>query len=536
MALVSAGGLAALALAAVIIQGGSTGGQEPSRLVSSHRIEKSEAPPEVQPAPPERPVVVPVKKAVPPDVLAKDMPIVEISAETKRVVDRSVPGTSDGPGSVWLPTDSMKRTDPNRKTPTPEAVKGPGPVAEIPVPNPTPALPPFRPDLDAGEAEEEREDPGFNPLREETIGKQAAETPDDALAHPPGQAFRFRWEPVRADLPVYVPTDYQPQPPPPVMVYFHGTNGRPSVGPFVAASGGQGFVIVGQTYLKRGLFEGNAAEVNREWTNTKQMLDALSKEVPFDRKRIYVGGFSKGGWVTSLILELHPDEIAGAWIGGAGKIPLQRPTYTRSRTPKPVYIGVGETDPNRIASLAAIDHFTRLNSQVTYDEFPGIGHSCTVTPRMRDWFHAERLRGTGHLPTTANEKLNVGPNLHTDPWERYRSLAGLRQCPWYHLAEAGPRQAVERALAELKRDPKVVPQLRAKAAYERIHQKEIAMSNRSISGRTLAEARAKELKRRSDMLDEYRRFIKEHPGTFHAGKAEGDVSRVEAHVRFLKSR
>ena len=539
-ALASACGFA-LVLVTVFVWRGSSqeeSGKKQPRLASTRQVEESKAPAKTKPSTPERPTVVPAKIVATTKGSVSDTPVMKKPAETKSYVERNPLGAREGLGSVWLPNDPQNPAQPDRKPPSPDTAKEPEPAVDVerPAPEPAPTRPPFQPSLEPDSAEQKPKTPDVDPPSQDPVPRPVANEPKDTLTHPPGRTFRFRWDRAKTELPVYVPTDYDPKSPPPVVVFFHGTNGRPSVGLIVSASGGSGFIVVGQAYIRRGLFSASASQASSEWYNTKRMLAALSKELPFDRKRIYVSGFSKGGWMASLIQELHPNEIAGAFIGGAGRVPFMPRTSVRARTPKPVYIGVGEVDANCTASRAGIEYFTRLNAQVTYDEFPGVGHTCVMTQRMHDWFHVERLRGTDELQAVAKEKIDEVLNAQTGSWERYRALTELRQSPWYPIVPASSRKAVEDAVTALKKDPEVAPQLRGKAAYERMLQKEIVASNTPVSGTSIAHARASELKRRNDMIEGYRRITKEHAGTFFADKAQAGIARVESHVQLLKRR
>ena len=45
----------------------------------------------------------------------------------------------------------------------------------------------------------------------------------------PGKTTMVSWDPVKQELPVYVPTDYTDQKKWPVIVFFHGTHGSPTL-------------------------------------------------------------------------------------------------------------------------------------------------------------------------------------------------------------------------------------------------------------------------------------------------------------------
>jgi len=352
----------------------------------------------------------------------------------------------------------------------------------------------------------------------------------------PGSTTAFRWEPLGADLQIFVPRDYDPATKWPVVVHFHGTGGFPNLGPAPAATDGKGFVVVGTTYLTRGLFRAEAEAVEQEWAATKAAVTALADELGLDLDRIYVSGFSKGGWVAGMIFEQFPDEIAGAWIGGAGIATAKR------RLPKarelPVYVGVGETDVNRIASLQAVPEWRKeRDALVTYDEYPGVGHSFEITDRCRAWFEVERLRGTDLAEPQRTAMLKVGALLALgdggqgeSPVERYRRLDRLQDDPWVLAAGEESRQAIADLVDELADEPALKAEVQARKAYERVLDQEISERGKPVRARSVADADKKVRQRKEKLLKRYQQVADRYPDTTYGKKAAADVQRVTVHL------
>jgi len=104
----------------------------------------------------------------------------------------------------------------------------------------------------------------------------------------------------------------------------------------------------------------------------------VSNELKIDEDRLFVGGFSKGGWHSSAMLESSPKVWAGAVIFAAGRsrsVELISTTGSkRALRGKPIYIGAGEKDANLRSAKKAAAYYKRLRAKVTFEEFKGAGH------------------------------------------------------------------------------------------------------------------------------------------------------------------
>ena len=69
------------------------------------------------------------------------------------------------------------------------------------------------------------------------------------------------------------------------------------------ATEGKGFILVGMTYLHKSGFEYSDGEIADSLGMLNALKKTLIKSLAVDPQRIYVGGFSKGGWHTAMLLD-----------------------------------------------------------------------------------------------------------------------------------------------------------------------------------------------------------------------------------------
>jgi len=186
---------------------------------------------------------------------------------------------------------------------------------------------------------------------------------------------------------IYVPTDYTPQKQWPIALCYHGVDGNPTTWPFKQATGGKGLVIVGMEYAKRGL-EGYDS-IGKDVATVKRLLPILVKRLSADNRQMFIGGFSKGGFMVSAIGGRTPTLWTGMLIMGAGR---HGTTGTRGFSGKAVYVGVGETDGNRSSAEKAAAAYRQAGARVTLEIYKGKGHAVDAkSEMMRDFFLANTV-------------------------------------------------------------------------------------------------------------------------------------------------
>ncbi|MEE9370514.1 MAG: dienelactone hydrolase family protein [Sedimentisphaerales bacterium] len=186
---------------------------------------------------------------------------------------------------------------------------------------------------------------------------------------------------------VYVPTDYTDGCDWPVLFVYHGMNAQPTTWPFRQAARGKGCIIIGMGYVpqeKGKMTKGQYVNYMRhERRSVLEVKRQVSKELRIDENRLFVGGFSKGGWHSSAMIESSPKVWAGAVIFAAGRSRSVNLISTaggrRALRDKPIYIGAGEKDANLRSAKKAAAYYKRLGAEVTFEEFKGAGHGFDPT-------------------------------------------------------------------------------------------------------------------------------------------------------------
>jgi predicted peptidase len=174
---------------------------------------------------------------------------------------------------------------------------------------------------------------------------------------------------------VYLPTNYTPSRKWPVIFLYPGTNGDPTTSPIRAHANGRDWILVGMPYVESSpavhSLEEQNAYVQREVENFRKARSCIAGQAAVDAQRVYLGGISKGGWTTSMLANREMAGLAGLVILLAGRQrtgadPLDRAAVRN----KPIYIGVGANEPNRLPALQARTVYESLGAVVTYEEYP----------------------------------------------------------------------------------------------------------------------------------------------------------------------
>lgn len=177
---------------------------------------------------------------------------------------------------------------------------------------------------------------------------------------------------------LYVPSDYIPTKPFPIIFCYHGAGVQATTWPFYQVTNGKGFIIVGMNYVAP---NSPSLELMRyERAYFLEVLDILSKRLNVNQKLVFMGGYSMGGYMTSMLGEQLLDKLAGLIILGAGRFTVERfaPLPKRIRG-KPIFIGVGQADnTHQPRAKIAANMYVGWGADVTYEEWVGVGHSINT--------------------------------------------------------------------------------------------------------------------------------------------------------------
>jgi predicted esterase len=322
----------------------------------------------------------------------------------------------------------------------------------------------------------------------------------------------------------------------PLVLWFHGTNGRPTTQLLREVGAGENFVIVGMTYLQSGRFQYTPEGLGKEMAAYRQVVRDLqkSKQIRIDPRRIYVGGFSKGGWLSALFFEKDP-LLAGAMVMGGGVFDRPDSATERFATVRPVYVGIGSLDPNLAVSRKAEHFLTSLGTRVTLDIWPGVGHQY---PRgedqqmaMRQWLAVEAAavpptREVGQelrdeaiewfgdeLRKLKNAWNAEPPRDAVEVWLALEELAGK---PFVSIIDAAAREQAKEFLAELRSDPRVAEEMQVRDRYLQIQRKEYV----NLTIERLATCAA-----------EYKKLWGQHPGAHFGELARQSYERTQQLLR-----
>lgn len=301
-----------------------------------------------------------------------------------------------------------------------------------------------------------------------TIDAQEDRLPD----FKPNEEYPLPWHNLQDDLRVFVPADYRPDTRWPVLFWFHGTGGAPDLTFIRRCTGDKGFILVGMTYID---YDSVIGFVESEIANVEAVRARLSAGLNIDPARTYVGGFSRGGWYAGFFADYAMDRLAGVILLGAGIKEYTRPKISASTLGKPIYIGVGESDPNYAQAVRAMLHHRRLRHRVTFDVLEGMGHALPDGDRAKgitDWLTVEALRNQPDALAASREQWTSAArqSLATikDPLKRHAFVESALLGPWAPHLPADVRQGLERARTALEADPAVRTERDARRALHNL--------------------------------------------------------------------
>ncbi|MGB9594886.1 MAG: hypothetical protein ACPL7B_01285 [Candidatus Poribacteria bacterium] len=178
---------------------------------------------------------------------------------------------------------------------------------------------------------------------------------------------------------LYVPSDYTPTKPFPIIFCYHGAGVQATTWPFYQVSNGNGFIIVGMNYVAP---NSPSLELMRyERAYFLEVLNIVSAKLNINQKLVFIGGYSMGGYMTSMLGEQLLDRLAGLIILGAGRWTIERfAPLPKSIRGKPIFIGVGQADTtHQPRAKIAANIYVGWGADVTYEEWLGVGHSINTT-------------------------------------------------------------------------------------------------------------------------------------------------------------
>ena len=211
----------------------------------------------------------------------------------------------------------------------------------------------------------------------------------------PGKEVRITAPKTGKTFLVYVPLDYTDKRPFPVLFYYHGYRGSATTRDV-------------QTYHKRRRVYYCRYELRNDLYYNKLLPTETTKEkIFFDealafiftrlnvaKEYIFMGGYSQGGYSTTVLGEQLLDRLAGRLVLGAGRrdVDMNPPPAELIRG-HPVFYGAGELDdPHYPRAKRAAQLYTEWGADVTFEGWENETHNLSpqwsAKTKMREWLIA----------------------------------------------------------------------------------------------------------------------------------------------------
>ena len=191
---------------------------------------------------------------------------------------------------------------------------------------------------------------------------------------------------------LYVPVDYTDKRPFPVIFCYHGYRGTATTWPFKQVTKGQGFIVVGMNYATDAYYHKlRFTTTGPEKIFFDEALEIISTRVNVAQDYIFMGGYSQGGYSTTVLGEQLLDRLAGNLVLGAGRcyVDMNPPPAELIRG-HPFFYGVGELDdPHYPRAKRALQFYTECGADVTFEGWKDETHKLSpqwmTKTKMREW-------------------------------------------------------------------------------------------------------------------------------------------------------
>lgn len=206
----------------------------------------------------------------------------------------------------------------------------------------------------------------------------------DITAPETGKTFRL-----------YVPFDYTDKRPFPIIFCYHGYRGTATTWPFKQVTKGERFIVVGMNYATDDYYNGlSPTETAPEKAFFNEVMTLVSARLNIATDYIFMGGYSQGGYSTTVLGEQLLEQLAGFLILGAGRRNVDmNPPATELIRGHPIFYGAGEQDdPHYPRAKRASGFYTEWGADVTFEGWENETHSLSpkwsTKTKMREWLIA----------------------------------------------------------------------------------------------------------------------------------------------------
>ncbi len=284
------------------------------------------------------------------------------------------------------------------------------------------------------------------------------------------EGFSLEVKGVEDEILVVLPKNLNEERRYPAVFFYHGTNGRPNTSYLRTFASATDWIVVGMGYAQRGPFQLTPEGMAEEIRVLRTVREELIKRARLDPKRIFVSGFSKGGWLSGLLLQQEPS-LAGAIILGAGH-QYEVPNPQKRLDGKPVFIGVGRQDGNYPFGLRAVLYYRQRGAKPILETWHDLGHNLPSGEAMglREWLALQ----VGEKPEEKDFiKELTAISERRNEFERWWELLAFEERP---SVQGNPewKKRVGELRAEWARSPTIAREERILAESQRLLIREIS--------------------------------------------------------------
>lgn len=233
--------------------------------------------------------------------------------------------------------------------------------------------------------------------------------PEDIGPPTPGKEVSIPMPKSKSYLRLWLPKEYTPRRRWPVIYCYHGWGVTAITWPFRQFTKEKGFVVVGMSYATRQwsvLL--NFSKVDPEMAIFQETEEIVARHVNVNKDMVFMGGFSLGGYTTSILGERMLDRFAGLIIIGAGRVDHSAGPPPKDKIAgKPVFIAVGKKDwIHGGQAHKAAKTYRGFGADVTFEEWPTFGHDVNFKSKgMLDWFLSHSLLKNAQADLAKADKL-----------------------------------------------------------------------------------------------------------------------------------
>ena len=191
---------------------------------------------------------------------------------------------------------------------------------------------------------------------------------------------------------VYVPVDYTDKRPFPIIFYYHGWGGKATTWMFKRITKGREFIVVGMNYATDAYYKGLSPDATAaDIRFFEEVLALLSTRLNIATDYIFMGGYSQGGYSTTVLGEQLLGRLAGRLVLGAGRRDVDmNPPSPKLIQGHPVFFGVGALDdPHHRRAKRASELYREWGADVTFEAWPDETHKLSpewlTKTRIREW-------------------------------------------------------------------------------------------------------------------------------------------------------